>query len=146
MKSLFDKSSYNEIKNRVSNLTSEDTPTWGKMNVGQMVTHCQFPFEIALSDTPRKRSWNPLPLLFKKAMYSDKPWRKSLPTAPQMKITDERDLDSERIKLITMIDAFYARREQKEWQPHPMFGNFTKEQWGKMEYKHMDHHLVQFGV
>lgn len=146
MKTLFDQSTYKETKERIKALTQESTPSWGKMNVGQMVTHCQFPLKVALSDKPRKRSWNPLPLLFKKSLYSDTPWRKNLPTAPQAKIVDERDLNAERDKLISMIDAFYEKRNQVTWQTHPMFGDFTPEQWGKLEYKHLDHHLEQFGV
>jgi len=146
MKSLFEESAYTEIKTRFNALTTKHQPSWGKMNVGQMVTHCQFPLKVALSEKPRKRSWNPLPLLFKKSLYSDKPWRKNLPTAPAAKITDQRDLEAEREKLLSMVDAFYAKRNQQEWQTHPMFGDFTHEQWGKLEYKHLDHHLVQFGV
>lgn len=30
--------------------------------------------------------------------------------------------------------------------PHPFFGKLTSEQWGKGIYKHLDHHLKQFGV
>lgn len=146
MQSLFDQSAYQEIKTRLNKLTPDHTPEWGKMNVGQMVTHCQFPFKVALSTKPRKRTWNPIPLMFKKSLYGDKPWRKGLPTVKIAKITDQRDLASERGKLISMIDAFYEKRDQQEWLPHPMFGNFTPEQWGKLEYKHLDHHLTQFGV
>ncbi len=146
MKSLFDESAYKEIKQRVLSLDTSKTPAWGKMNVGQMVTHCQYPFKFALSEKPHKATWNPIVLLFKKSLYNDKPWRKNLPTAREAKITDQRDLDAERDKLLSMIDAFYEKRTKTDWQPHPMFGKFTPEQWGKLEYKHLDHHLVQFGV
>lgn len=144
MESLFDQITYFKTKARIRTLTLNDTPSWGKMDVAQMVTHCQFPLKIALSNTSRSRSKNPIPLLLKKAMYSDKPWLKNLPTAPQAKIKNERDLTIERDKLLSMVDAFYAKRNQTEWLPHPMFGNFTPDQWGKMQYKHLDHHLAQF--
>lgn len=146
MKSLFDPTTYKETKTRIQALQPDSAASWGKMNVGQMVTHCQFPLKVALSDKPRKAKWNPIMRLFKKSLYNDKPWRKNLPTAPEAKITDSRDLDLEREKLLSMVDAFYNKREQKEWQPHPMFGHFTHEQWGQLEYKHLDYHLGQFGV
>lgn len=146
MKSLFDQTTYEEIKKRIHALSEDSTPSWGKMNVGQMVTHCQFPFKVALSDKPRKTTWNPIVRLFKKSLYNDKPWRKNLPTAKEAKITDHRNLNEERTKLLSMVDAFYDKREQEEWLPHPAFGNFTPEQWGKLEYKHLDYHLGQFGV
>lgn len=146
MKTLFDLETYEETKKRIQALTSESTPAWGKMNVGQMVTHCQFPFKVALSDKPRKVTWNPIVRLFKKSLYNDKPWRKNLPTAKAAKITDQRDLETERASLLAMVDAFYAKKEQTDWLPHPAFGKFTQEQWGKLEYKHLDYHLSQFGV
>lgn len=146
MKSLFDQTTYEQTKARIQALTPDNTPAWGKMNVGQMVTHCQFPFKVALSDKPRKVRWNPIVMLFKKSLYNDKPWRKNLPTAKEAKITDQRDLNAEREKLLSMVDAFYAKREQTEWLPHPAFGTFTQEQWGQLEFKHLDYHLGQFGV
>lgn len=146
MKSLFDPTAYEEIKARLEALTNESAPTWGKMNVGQMVTHCQFPLKIALSSKPRKHKWNLIGFLFKKSLYNDRPWKQGLPTAKLAKITDEKDFIAERDKLTSMIDAFHAKKEQTEWQPHPMFGKFTPEQWGQLEYKHLDHHLRQFGV
>ena len=146
MKSLFEQTAYSSIKSRINTLTKDSTPTWGKMDVGQMVTHCQFPLKVALSNTPRKHKWNLIGFLFKKSLYNDKPWKKGLPTAKQAKIVDERDFKKERETLLSMVDAFYDKRKQQEWQPHPMFGTFTPEQWGQLEYKHLDHHLTQFGV
>lgn len=146
MKSLFDIEAYQEIKERIEALSSQSTPAWGKMNVGQMVTHCQFPLKVALSNKPRKHKWNLIGFLFKKTLYNDKPWKQGLPTAKLAKITDERDFDKERTSLLSMVDAFHAKKEQTEWQPHPMFGTFTPQQWGQLEYKHLDHHLRQFQV
>jgi len=79
-------------------------------------------------------------------MYSDKPWRKNLPTVRSMKQTEDKDFTQEKGKLNQLVDDLYARREQQEWQEHPSFGYFTPKQWGKMQYKHLDHHLTQFGV
>lgn len=146
MKSLFDPTAHQEIKNRITALSKDSTPTWGKMNVGQMLTHCQFPLKVGLSDKPRRYKWNIVGFLFKKSLYNDKPWKKGLPTAKVAKITDERDFEQEQTTLLSMVDAFHEKRTQEEWQPHPMFGKFTPEQWGKLEYKHLDHHLTQFGV
>ncbi|MBE16181.1 MAG: hypothetical protein CL867_08010 [Cytophagaceae bacterium] len=146
MKSLFEEDSYQHVKKRINTLSQQHQPQWGKMSVGQMVTHCQYPLKVALDDKPRKRILNPLPLLFKTSMYNDKPWRKNLPTIKVAKITDQRDLDQERSKLLALIDGFYEKRTQTEWQVHPFFGKLTPEQWGKMQYKHLDHHLTQFGV
>lgn len=79
-------------------------------------------------------------------MYNDKPWRKNLPTAPQLKVTETKNFETEKTQLVQLVDAFYDLKDREIWNPHPMFGKFTMEQWGKMEYKHLDHHLRQFGV
>ena len=146
MKSLLEKDGYEDIKARLEALSQDSERKWGKMTQGQMLRHCQFPLSIAIENKPGKPKFNILARLFKKSMYNDKPWRKNLPTAPKLKITDDRDFHKERVILESLIDQFYELKGREEWNPHPMFGSFTKEQWGKMEYKHLDHHLRQFGV
>ncbi|MBL0146112.1 MAG: DUF1569 domain-containing protein [Chitinophagaceae bacterium] len=39
-----------------------------------------------------------------------------------------------------------ANPSEIEKKVHPFFGKFTGDQWGKFMYKHLDHHLQQFGV
>jgi len=85
-------------------------------------------------------------MFFKKQMYRDKPFRRNLPTAPNLKTKEEKDLAQEKAKLRQLVTEFYACRNRTTWNPHPIFGKFTHEQWGKMQYKHLDHHLNQFGV
>lgn len=146
MKSLLEKEGYEDIKKRLDALTEASARQWGKMTQGQMLHHCQFPLAIAIENKESKPQFNILARLFKKSMYNDKPWRKNLPTAPQLKITDDRDFQKEKQKLDSLIDQFYELRNREHWNPHPMFGTFTKEQWGMMEYKHLDHHFRQFDV
>ncbi len=79
-------------------------------------------------------------------MYSDKPWKKNLPTMKQFKETTPRDFEIERKKLNELLDELESQRERNNWKAHPTFGEMTKEQWGKMQYKHLDHHLRQFNA
>ena len=145
MKSLFHTPDYREIRERLSRLTADDTPQWGKMTVGQMVWHCQFPLRVAVENKPVTRKPGLLGRLFKASMYSDKPWRKNLPTAPALKAREPKDFDTEFPRLMEWVEACYGVRDRETWNPHPMFGRLTGEQWGKMEFKHLDHHLRQFG-
>lgn len=85
-------------------------------------------------------------LLFKKSLYNDKPWRKNLPTVKAAKTTEDKDFDQEYATLSKMIEELYQLKNREHWNPHPIFGEFTPEQWGKLQYKHLDHHLTQFGV
>ena len=147
MKSIFEESAYNEIKSRLGNLNGNAEANWGKMNVGQMVWHCQGPLNIILEkdDYGMKPSWL-AKVFFKKSLYNDKPWKKGLPTAKFLKTRDDKDFNSEKAKLEALLDETYAHKDKSEWNPHPAFGYFTAQQWGQMQYKHLDHHLKQFGV
>ncbi|MEK6154422.1 DUF1569 domain-containing protein [Flavobacteriaceae bacterium 3-367] len=147
MKSFFEETTYNEVLQRVRSLHQGSERKWGKMTVGQMVWHCQYPLEIAIENKKGGKKGNPLiRWFFKKSLYNDTLWRKNLPTTPKAKAMEEKDFITERKKLEQLLHDLYALRERTEWNPHPLFGSFTHEQWGQLEYKHLDHHLRQFGV
>jgi hypothetical protein len=149
MKSLFEPSSYNEIIERVKKLTPQSQRKWGKMEVAQMMAHVKQAFKVPLSDiaVPRMLLGRLLGWAMKAKLYNDEPWKQNLPTAPDFKITNQRDFEQEKKELIGFIDEFYTRGSGNVGKfPHPFFGHFTQEQWGKCMYKHLDHHLKQFGV
>ncbi|MAO09141.1 MAG: hypothetical protein CL596_10555 [Alteromonas sp.] len=147
MKSLFHEETYQEIRNRLNQLEENSQGQWGKMSVGQMLHHCQGPFNIMLGKNDYGMKPNLLAkIFFKKALYNDKPWRKNLPTAKFLKETKPRDFIKEKKNLETLLDEFHSQIDREEWPEHPGFGKFTKQQYGQMQFKHLDHHLRQFGV
>lgn len=147
MKSIFNTEAHNEIMSRLELVDENSKANWGKMNVAQMAWHCQGPFNIMLekNDYDLKPNWL-AKVFFKKSLYNDKLWRKNLPTARFLKTKDDKDFNTEKSKLQELITETYAHRDKTEWKPHPGFGYFTADQWGQMQYKHLDHHLRQFGV
>ncbi|RAJ14462.1 DUF1569 domain-containing protein [Olleya aquimaris] len=147
MKSLFETEAYNQIKHRLNQFDESSQPTWGKMTVGQMAHHCQVALNIALQkeDYGLKPNWL-INFLFKKSMYNDKLWKPNMPTARAFKVSQDKDFITEKQVLENLIDAFYQQKDKEDWHDHPSFGKLTKEQWGQMQYKHLDHHLRQFGV
>ncbi|MCF7569550.1 DUF1569 domain-containing protein [Sabulilitoribacter arenilitoris] len=150
MKSLFETENQQSILNRIQNLNEISQPNWGKMDVAQMLTHCQKPLEVANGtlqlNTKIGFAKKLLFKLFKSTMYNNKPWQKNLSTVREFRITDAQDFTSQKEKLIHVINEFSQLKEKKCWPTHPLFGDFTTKQWGKMQYKHLDHHLTQFGV
>jgi hypothetical protein len=82
--------------------------------------------------------------LIKKQLYNEKPYRRNLPTDKTFKIADHREFEQEKQQLLEMINKFSEEMVTKE--PHPYFGKFTIDQWSRMNWKHLDHHLQQFGV
>ncbi|WP_026452577.1 DUF1569 domain-containing protein [Aequorivita capsosiphonis] len=147
MKSLFDPEAYSEIKDRINLLSENSEKQWGKMAVGQMLHHCQGTFNIMLEKNDYGLKPNILAkLFFKKILYNDTPYRKNLPTAKFLKESEPRDFNTEKRNLKALLDEVEGQKKRKEWKAHPGFGYFTKQQWGQMQYKHLDHHLKQFGV
>ena len=149
MKSLFDKTTYDEIINRINNLSTTSQRQWGKMDSSQMLAHCKEAFKVPLSEEkmPRMFMGRLLAWMMKSKMYNESPWKKNLPTAPNFLIKDQRNFDQEKKELSALITEFYTKGAGNVGKfPHPFFGSFTQEQWGKTMYKHLDHHLTQFGV
>ena len=147
MKSLFDQDAYSEIQSRLDKLTENSTRKWGKMTPAQMLAHCQGPLNIMLEkeDYGLKPNWL-INFFFKKSLYNDSPMRKNLPTAKSLKQTDPKDFTTEKAIIKGLLYEIDAQRDKTEWAPHPAFGKFTASQYGKIQYKHLDHHLKQFGV
>ncbi len=145
---LFDTEAYNEISSRLNSLNAGTQSKWGKMNAAQMLAHCAEPFNISMSEKKIPRPF--VSYLFgwvaRRMVLADKPYKPGLPTSKELIIKDERDFETEKKKLITLMENFYRKPERVGLHPHPFFGKFSKEEWGKSMYKHMDHHLLQFGA
>jgi len=149
MQSLFNTNTYNGIVERMNRLTPDTEKQWGKMQVAQMMAHCKEAFKVPLSEKPMPRMLLGLLLAwaFKSKLYNDQPWQKNLPTSPNFIIKDERDFIKEKQELMELVNQFYKKGAAVVGKyPHPIFGTFTPDQWGKSMYKHLDHHLQQFGV
>lgn len=149
MKNLFDKDTYDEILQRLNTLDPQSQRQWGKMDVAQMLAHCKEAFKVPLSDKKMPRIFLGLLLgwTMKSKLYNEDPWKRNLPTAPNFIIKDQRDFNKEKSELSSMTEQFHQLGPDKVGRfPHPFFGTLTPEQWGKSMYKHLDHHLNQFGV
>ncbi len=71
---------------------------------------------------------------------------KNLPTAKDFIVTDERNFEKEKRQLIDMIKRFTSTADPHIVQQHPFFGKMSGNEWAVLAYKHLDHHLRQFGV
>ena len=147
IKNLVNDAVKQEIVERISKLTASTQHQWGKMDVAQMLAHVQIPIGVAFGTNTVKGNWLMkliLPL-FKKALYDDKPWKQGLPTDKTFIMTGQsKDFEEEKKQLLDKINRFSESNMINE--KHPVFGKLTKEQWSKATWKHIDHHLKQFGV
>jgi len=80
-------------------------------------------------------------------LRDDAPMRRNSPTVEGLVVNDERDLEIERKRLLGLIGRFVTAGSNGCTQyPHSFFGSLRPDEWAILMYKHLDHHLRQFGV
>ena len=149
MKSIFDADAHAELIERLGNLTSDTSREWGKMSPSQMMEHTARALEMALGDKPVKQLFlgKMLSWMFRKEFLGEQPFKPNRPTGPDFIIKDEPDFEATRERLRETISKFHSLGESgTDGNVHGFFGPLTGKQWGETQYKHLDHHLRQFGV
>ncbi|MDX1350320.1 MAG: DUF1569 domain-containing protein [Putridiphycobacter sp.] len=150
MKNVFDADDAQSYIARINQLELSHQPKWGKMNVAQMLAHCNVSYEMALSDQyPQAKGLKKMmmKLFVKPIVVGEKPYKKNSPTAPAFKIANERDFEVEKQRLIDYINQVQSLGANHfEGMSSASFGKLTKTEWNNMFAKHLDHHLDQFGV
>jgi hypothetical protein len=149
MKTLFDDADRASLLRRLGALQADTPRQWGKMNAAQMVTHCARALETATGDRPMKQKLIGKILMpfFRKSILGEKPFSRNGPTDPSFIVSDQRELLTERQKLLDTIARFVQRGSDAAGkETHAFFGAMTGQEWGETMYKHIDHHLQQFGL
>jgi hypothetical protein len=150
MRHLFDPAAAAEVRTRLQSLRPDSARQWGRMNVAQAVAHCAGGLELALGDRrpPRVLVGRMFGRVIKRLALGDEaPMRRNTPTVPGLVVADERALDAERERLRGLIDRFVAAGPAGcTTHPHSFFGRLTPQEWSVLMYKHLDHHLRQFGA
>ncbi|SCY19284.1 DUF1569 domain-containing protein [Flavobacterium caeni] len=146
---IFDLQANQSLQDRLQQLTAQTTPLWGKMDAAQMVLHCQKPLDVADGKLMLNRSL--IGFLFgrmaKESFLKKDEFKKNLPTAPQFKITHHPDFEKEKQVLADSIKKFGTVGPKVIInKKHPFFGTMNDQEWGILQYKHLDHHLKQFGL
>jgi hypothetical protein len=150
MKNVFDYNDSQEIIGRINNLSETTQGLWGKMTVSQMLAHCNVTYEFVYDNIhpPVSAMKKVLLKLFVKSfVVGEKPYKRNTRTAPEFLIIEDKDFDKEQQRLISYLiktqELGEAHFENKDYRS---FGPLTTSEWNNMFYKHLDHHLGQFGV
>ncbi len=150
MKNIFELKSSQEIIGRINALSPETTSQWGKMDVAQMLAHCNVTYEMVYENIHAKPNGFVkllLKLFVKGKVVSTKPYLKNGKTAPQFIMKGSKDFDAEKKRLIDYIAKTQELGEQHfDGKESHSFGALNTQEWNNMFYKHLDHHLTQFGV
>lgn len=150
MKNILSKEDSNDFINRINKLDSDSKELWGKMDVAQMLAHCNVTYEMVYDDIhPRPNGFMKfiLKLLVKNNVVNEKPYSRNSKTAPQFLINGKCNFEIEKSRLINYINRTLELGENYfEGKESHSFGRLTAKEWNNMFAKHLDHHLSQFGV
>ena len=146
MHTIWDEGTRKDILVRFGRLTPQHKPQWGKMNPAQMMSHCTAPLCAAMGETQvaGKKTIFRFPAIRYLIIYK-MPWPKSTPTAPEFIRDGPVDFESSHRALVETLERFSANHG-KGLQPHPAFGALSQKDWGCLTWRHLDHHLTQFGL
>lgn len=149
MKTLFESADCDALQIRLMALKPDSPRLWGKMSSAQMLCHCAIALESGTGDRPMKQKLIGKLLMpfFRSSILGEKPFSRNAPTDPTFVVSDEREFNAERKRLLTLIERFVRNGEEHAAkQTHAFFGRMTGAEWGELMHKHIDHHLRQFGV
>jgi Protein of unknown function (DUF1569) len=147
---IFEKNVSDEIVQRINRLNNNTPANWGKMNAAQMLAHCAVTYEMVYDNIHAKPNAFVkflLKLMVKNNVVNEVPYKQNSGTAPQFLIKDNKDFNKEKSRLVEYINKTQALGEVhfSNKESHS-FGVLSKAEWNNMFYKHLDHHLSQFGV
>ena len=149
MNNLYKQTDVSEILNRIEKLSPNSQRQWGKMDAAQMLSHCNVSMETALglNSISRLLIGRIIGSFMRTKVLGEKPFSKNSPTDKSYIFNGIRNFAEEKAKTIDSVKKFFEGGPAKcTAHPHPFFGKFTPEQWAVFQWKHLDHHLRQFGV
>ena len=147
MKSIWQEQDQREISDRVARVTWDRPAAWGKFTAPKMICHLADSLKMAMGDLPVASKHLPIryPPLKQFIIYAA-PFPKGAPTAPELLAREPRDWANDVADVQGLLARAGSARTTDTWPEHPAFGKLSKRAWGVLIYRHMDHHLKQFGA
>ena len=138
---------------RLKTIRFDSHRQWGRMSSHQMICHLSDGFRVAIGEKPALFTPNFITQTLVKwiALRAPMKWPKGVQTPPEVnqygeECTKPNEFDLDLNELLALIDRFTASQRDFEFQPHPMFGPLSEQEWFYWGYRHLDHHLRQFGA
>jgi len=148
MKNILNEADYSEIKKRIQQLSDTNTRLWGSLELQEMLIHCTTQLQLALGEISHKQQGPSFmrSKLGKWLLFSTIPWPKGAETPNEMNADkasfSPTDIENGKTVLLNYLEKV---RQQAQLKSHPFFGELNRKEWARLIYKHIDHHLKQFG-
>lgn len=150
-KRLDDENTFQEIVDRLNKLEKNSKSKWGSMAVEQMLMHCDKVLQVACG-----RLFLPKihPVLYGIGVLTKVEMNlfnngipPNMPTFRKLIVNFDCDFNISKNTLMKTLSEFRENLDNGEVPSHhELFGKMTLENWAFLEYKHLHHHLKQFGV
>jgi hypothetical protein len=117
------------------------------MSVSQMLWHVNEAMESALGLVAESPEKVPLPRPLLKFLVLNLPWPKGSPTRLRWVPKQDRyDFAAERDRCLRLVDALTSKPIGDRWPDSPTLGRMSGTEVSRLQAKHLNHHLTQFGV
>ncbi|UQD57524.1 DUF1569 domain-containing protein [Flavobacterium sp. K5-23] len=147
MNSIFDKTANESMLMRIKSLTPNNQAKWGKMTADQMCKHCISVIDVPFGTQELKVNFlmRFLGKILKEKILNSK-FKKNSLTAKEFIISSNYDFETVKKELIEKFSRFSENKNSIVVMNHPFWGKMTYEDWDKLMWNHLDHHLKQFGI
>jgi hypothetical protein len=149
MSTLADPRARAACRERIQRLDPNVNPKWGRMTARQMVCHLNDSFRVGMGEKYASPATSVVQRTLVKwiALRSPVRWPAGVPTRPEIEQgvggTPPSEWERDCAELLGRMDTFAERRT---FGVHPTFGKMSERDWLTWGYRHVDHHLRQFGV
>lgn len=152
MTTLLDQAARTALHARLTAVHPDTPARWGRMRAADMLAHCTDWMRMATSELPVELVGPAIvraPLVRPVVQWlvlEVVTLPRSSPTAPELVARPAGSVDAERTALLDAIARFARLAPEARGPAHPLLGEMTVSAWGRLGWKHLDHHLRQFGV
>jgi Protein of unknown function (DUF1569). len=155
MQTLLNRRVRARVDERLALLRPESARRWGRMSAPQMICHLTDAFRGVMGERGGPTIAAPSPPFRQAivkwiALFAPLPWPRGLRTAPaadqEEAGTPPSEFLQDRRALQLVITRFVDQLPDVSRRPHFLFGHLTPEEWARWGFRHIDHHLRQFGV
>jgi hypothetical protein len=138
---------------RLGRLRADTPRRWGTLTAGEMLCHLGDAHEFVLGLRPVEDASGPArPRLVLKwfALYSPMPWPRGVRTRagvdPHRDGTRPIEFEADRRRAITSLERLAVAGPAALAARHFRFGPMSAGDWHRWAYRHVEHHLRQFGL
>ena len=153
MHTIADQQTLRSLQQRLGRLRPESARRWGTLTAGEMVCYLGDAHESVLGTRippGPAASGKRRPVLKWVALYSPLPWPRGAKTRPGVnpKIDGTRPgaFEEDRARAIATLGKVAVAAPSAMSKVHVLFGPMTADDWHRWAYRHVTHHLRQFGL